>query len=156
MGSTERTILERVKTNCQAIDGTGSYNYDFSDTDAVILGMEPAATAPRSPGIYIFTVETKSSRIKGRTPLNSYSREFVIQIDCWVPRGSESPGDAMLRAVDASSDVMRALENDPTCGGSTHDVQIHALTYDGEQIQIPGYGVASLRVVYEYDEKRGA
>lgn len=156
MASTERTILERVRTNCQAIDGSGSYNFDFSDTDAVILGMEPATTAPRSPGIYIFTVQLNSRRIKGRTPLNSFTREFVIQIDCWVPRGSETSGDAMLQAVDASSDVMRALENDPTCGGVTHDLSINALTYDGEQIQIPGYGVASLRVVFDYDEKRGA
>jgi hypothetical protein len=155
MGSTERTILERVQTNCQAIDGSGSYNYDFSDTDAVILGMEPAATAPRSPGIYIFTVNLDSRRIKGKTPLNSYTRVFVIQVDCWVPRTSEAAGVGMLSAVDASSDVMRVLENDPTCGGVTHDLEINALTYDGEQIQIPGYGVASLRVQYEYNEKRG-
>jgi hypothetical protein len=156
MGSTERTILERIQTNCQAIDGTGSYNFDFSDSDAVILGMEPAATAPRAPGIYIFTVNLDSRRIKGTTPLNSFTRVFVLQVDCWVPRGSGTPGDAMLRAVDASSDVMRALENDPTCGGVTHDLSVNALTYDGDAIQIPGYGVASLRVQYEYNEKRGA
>ena len=156
MGSTERTILERVQTNCRAINGSGSYNFDFSAADAVILGMEPPAAAPRSPGIYIFTVQLNSRRIKGVTPMNSFSREFVIQVDCWVPRGSETIGDAMLRAVDASSDVMRALEADPTCGGVTHDLSINALTYDGEQIQIPGYGVASLRIVYDYNEKRGA
>ena len=155
MGSTERTILERLKTNCAAIDGSGSYNYDFSAADAVVLGSEPASVAPRAPGVYIYPVSVQSSRDGGRTALNRYSRVFVVQLDVWVPRTSETAESAMLAALNAQSDIMRALENDPTCGGSSHDIEIDASAYDGESVQVPGYGVAALRVTIEYTEKRG-
>ena len=156
MGSRERSIIERVRDNCKAIDGSGSYNYDFTPEGSGLLGVEPATTAPRAPGVYIFPDNVDSKRIRNKTPMNSYSREFVIFADVWVPRSSEQPGDPLLSALDASSDIMRALEADPTCGGITHDVEINARQYDGAQLQLPGYGVASLRIVYEYDEKRGA
>ena len=155
MASTERSILERIKVDLAAIDGTGSYNFDFSATDAVVLGTEPATAAPRAPGIYVFTINTNSSRIKGKTPLNSYTREFYVQLDVWVPRTTESNANAMLAALDAQSDVMRALENDPTLGGVVNDLELNGVTYDGEAIQLPGYGVATLRVKVEYNEKRG-
>ena len=155
MGSTEKTILERLKSNCAAIDGTGSYNYDFSTDDSVILGSEPAGIAPRAPGVYIYPIAVQSSRDAGRTALNRYSREFVVQLDVWVPRTSETAENAMLAAVNAQSDIMRALESDPTCGGVAHDIEIDASAYDGESVQVPGYGVAALRVTIEYTEKRG-
>lgn len=155
MGSTERTILERIKTDLAAVDGSGSYNYDFSATDAVLLGTEPAGVAPRAPGIYIFPVSLSSSRVKGKTPLNSFSRVFVVQVDTWVPRTTATAENAMLAAVDAQSDVMRALENDPTLNSTVHDIEVDASAYDGEAIQVPGYGVATLRITVEYHEKRG-
>lgn len=156
MASTERTILERLKTNCASIDGSGAYNYDFSAADAVILGSEPAGVAPRAPGAYIYPISVQSSRDAGRTALNRYSRVFVVQIDVWVPRTAGTAENAMLAAVNAQSDIMRVLENDPTCNGVAHDVEIDASAYDGESIQVPGYGVAALRVTIEYTEKRGS
>ena len=156
MGSTERSILERIRTDCATIDGSGSYNYDFSADDAVILGTEPIGTQPRAPGIYIFPINLNSSRQKGKTPLNSYTRDYMVQVDVWGPRTTETAANAMLAAVDAQSDVMRVLENDPTLGGVVHDLEINAASYDGESIQMPGYGVVTLRVTVEYNEKRGA
>ena len=155
MGSTERSILERMRTDCAAIDGSGSYNYDFSADDAVMLGTEPIGTQPRAPGIYIFPINLNSSRQKGKTPLNSYTRDFTAQIDVWVPRTTETASNAMLAAVDAQSDVMRVLENDPTLNAIVYDLEINAASYDGESIQMPGYGVVTLRVRVEYNEKRG-
>ena len=155
MGSKERNILERIKADCAAIDGSGSYNYDFSATDSVQLGTEPVGAVPRAPGIYIFPLTLQSSRKTGRTPLNSYSRVFNVQIDVWVPRTTEAASSALLAAVDAQSDVMRVLENDPTLNGNCIDLELDASAYDGEAVQVPGYGVATLRVTVEYNEKRG-
>jgi len=155
VASTERSILERIKVDCEAIDGTGSYNYDFSASDSVQLGTEPVGAVPRAPGIYIFPLPVQSSRITGKTPLNSYTRVFNVQIDVWVPRTSEAAANAILAALDAQSDVMRALENDPTLNGSCHDLEISSSAYDGEAVQVPGYGVATLRVTVEYNEVRG-
>tara|TARA_R110002020_G_scaffold102600_10_gene240791 strand:- start:1632 stop:2102 length:471 start_codon:yes stop_codon:yes gene_type:complete len=155
VGSTERSILARLKTNCAAVDGSGAYNYDFSATGSVVLGSEPAGVAPRAPGVYIYPVALQSSRNAGRTPLNRYTREFVVQIDVWVPRTAGTAESAILAAVDAQSDIMRALEADPTCGGVTHDIEIEASAYDGEALQVPGYGIAALKLTLEYHEKRG-
>lgn len=157
MASTERQILERLKANCQAIDGSGTYHYDFAtNPDAVILGMEPVGIAPRAPGIYMFTGPGNSSRDKARTPLNSFAREMTFQINVWVPRTTESAENGMLAALDATSDVRRVIELDPTCGGLVHDVEIDYLNFDGDLVELPGYGVASLRVTCNYHAVRGA
>jgi hypothetical protein len=156
MGSTERSILARIKTDIEGIDGSGSYNYDLSSADAVVMGAEPVGVAPRAPGAYLFPVDVSSSRKQGKTPLNRYSRVFVVQVDVWVPRTAGTAESAILAAVDAQSDVMRALENDPTLNGLVHDLEIDAAAYDGEALQVPGYGVVALRVRVEYSEVRGA
>lgn len=156
MGSTERSLLQRVQTDLQAIDGTGSYNYDFTATDAVILGTEAAGVSPRSPGIYIFPMTISTNQAKGRTPLNRFDRIMMVQIDVWVPRTTETAGNAMLAALDAQSDVMRALENDRSLNNLCHDIEIDASAYDGIEIELPGYGVATLRMTITYSEVAGA
>tara|TARA_Y100001973_G_scaffold64658_3_gene94507 strand:+ start:2783 stop:3250 length:468 start_codon:yes stop_codon:yes gene_type:complete len=153
--SKERNILNRIKTNLAAVDGSGSYTYDFSSSDSVQLGTEPVGAIPRAPGIYIFPMNLQSSRVRGKTPLNSYTRVFNVQIDVWVPRTSEAASNAILAALDAQSDVMKALELDPTLGGECYDLELDAAAYDGEAVQVPGFGVATLRVQVEYNEKRG-
>lgn len=156
MGSTERSLLERVKADLAAIDGTGSYNYDFTPTDAVILGTEQPGTAPRSPGIYIFPMSISTNQTTGRTPMNRFDRVMIVQVDVWVPRTTEAPGNAMLAAVDAQSDVMRALENDRSLNSLAHDIEIDASAYDGLEVELPGYGVATLRMTIMYSEVAGA
>lgn len=156
MGSTERSLLLRVQADLQAIDGTGSYNYDFTATDAVILGIEQPGVAPRAPGIYIFPMTTNTAQTRGRTPLNRFDRVMMVQVDVWVPRTSEAAGNAMLAALDAQSDVMRALENDRALNGLAHDIEIDASAYDGIEVELPGYGVSTLRMTIMYSEVAGA
>jgi hypothetical protein len=80
---------------------------------------------------------------------------MVVQLDVWVPRTAGTAENAMLAALDAQSDVMRVLENDPTVNGKAIDIEVDASSYDSEAIQIPGYGVATLQLIIEYHEKRG-
>lgn len=156
MGSTERTILTRLQTNLQAIDGTGSFNYDFSPADSVVIGSLHVGSAPRAPGIYIQPLRINSSRNAGRTLLRNYDREMTVQIDVFVPRTGEGTANAVLAATDAVSDVMRALEADPTVNGVGRDVELDVTAYDGEQVNLPGYGIGVLQVFIEYAEQRGA
>ncbi len=156
MGSTERSLLTRLKTNLESIDGSGSYNYDFSAADSVIIGSIHIGTAPKAPGIYIAPLRINSSRNAGRTLLRNYDREATIQIDVFVPRTSESSENAVLAAVDAVSDVMRALELDPDVNGLARDVELDVTAYDGEQVQLPGYGSGTIQLFIEYAEQRGA
>ena len=155
MGSTERSILTRLKTNLEAVDGTGGYNYDFSAADSVIIGSIHVGTAPKAPGIYIHPLRINSSRNAGRTLLRNYDRECTVQIDVFVPRTSEASDNAVLAAVDAVSDVMRAIELDPDVNGLARDVELDVTAYDGEQVQLPGYGIGTIQLFIEYAEQRG-
>ena len=96
MGSTERNILNRIKSNLQGIDGSGSYNYNFSTADSVVIGSRHIGSAPRAPGIYINPLSIQSSRNAGRTLLRNYDRELTVQIDVFVPR-TEGPENAVIR-----------------------------------------------------------
>lgn len=155
MGSTEKTILQRLQSNLQAIDGTGAYNFNFSAADSVIIGTLHVGTAPRAPGIYINPLRINSSRNAGRTLLRNYDREATIQIDVFVPRTAETSENAVLAAVDAVSDVMRAVELDPTINGVARDVELDVTAYDGEQVNLPGYGIGTIQLFVEYAEQRG-
>ena len=73
-----------------------------------------------------------------------------------MPRTSESSENAVLAAVDAVSDVMRALELDPDVNGLARDVELDVTAYDGEQVQLPGYGIGTIQLFIEYAEQRGA
>ncbi len=154
MGSTERDILERVKVTLSGITGD-SYNYDFSATDRVVLGSDQEPI--RVPCIYVNPLNTTTAQTPGRTRLRNYDREFSLQVDVFVPSTSAAPGTAILAALDAQSDVMKALENDPTLGAvQARDVEIQASAYDGAELDLPSTGVASLVLRVIYSERRGA
>ncbi len=155
MGSTERSLLQRIKSNLEGIDGTGTYNYDFSAADAVQIGAVMVGTAPRAPGIYIFPLRINSSRNAGRTLLRNYDREATVQIDVFVPRTADSAENAVLAAVDAVSDVMKAIELDPDVNSLARDVELDVTAYDGEAVQLPGYGIGTIQLFIEYAERRG-
>jgi|21_taG_2_1085346.scaffolds.fasta_scaffold00229_15 hypothetical protein len=154
MSSTEQSILSRVKTDLVAIDGSGSYNYDFSGADQVSLAL--AIDPLRVPGVYISPLTTSTSQNAGRTPMNRYDREMVLQIDVFVPTTSSAPGTAILAALDAQSDIMRAIENDRSLGGLVHDVAIDASAYDGAELDRPRMGVSTLRLKINYSEIAGS
>ena len=154
MGSTERSIIERVKTVLATIDGSG-YNYDFSGSDQVGIGMELEPI--RVPGIYLHPLTVATAQTPGKTRLRNYDRNFTVQVDVWVPATSSAPGNAKLAALDAQSDVMKALENDRALGSvGVHDIEVEASAYDGAELDRPGIGVATLLVKVKYSERAGA
>lgn len=147
--------MERLKSNLEAIDGSGSYNYDFSSSGSVQIGALMVGAAPRAPGIYLFPLRINSSRNAGRTLLRNYDREATIQIDVFVPRTADSSENSVLAALDAVSDVMKALELDPEVNNLARDVELDVTAYDGEAVQLPGYGIGTIQLFIEYAEQRG-
>ena len=74
-----------------------------------------------------------------------------------MPATSSAPGNAILAALDAQSDVMKALENDRELGSvGVHDIEVEASAYDGAELDRPGIGVATLLVKVKYSERAGA
>ena len=154
MGSTERDIVVRIKSNLVGITGS-SYNYDFSGSDQVVVGQ--AMGPVRVPCIYIHPLNVATAQTPGRTNLRNYDREFSFQIDVFVPSTSSAPGNALLAALDAGSDVMKALENDRSLGSvGARDIEIDATAWDGHELDRPGVAITSMVLKVMYSERAGS
>lgn len=109
--------MERVKTQLQNINGSGSYTYDVSGSDQVVIGQTFASH--RVPGVYLFTNGTTTKQEAGRTVLTRYDREMKVQIESWVPSTSATAGTALLDALDMQDDIFRAIESDRSLGATS-------------------------------------
>jgi hypothetical protein len=150
----ERAIMLQVQTQLKTINGSGSYTYDVSGDDQVVIGDTFASH--RIPGVYIFANGVSTSQTAGRTVLSRYDREMKIQLEAWTASTSSTPGVALLDAMDLQDDIMRALEGDRSIGGNARDVEIEATAYDGAELDRPGLGMAVLLVTIRYTETAGA
>ena len=143
MGSTEVDILNQVKSNLQGITG-GSYNFDFSASDRVVIGQDQEPV--RVPSLYVHPISVATSQPSGKVNLRSYLREFT----------SSAPGTGLYAALNAGSDVMKALELDRSLSSvGVRDVQIDMSAWDGHELDRPGIGVCSMQVKIIYSEVAG-
>lgn len=153
MGSKERLILGAIKSQLEGIDATGTYTFDLSGDDQVMVG---ATMMPdRIPAIYIYASATQSVISPGRTVLRNYDRTLFVQIEAWVNATTSAVGEAHLRALDIQDDVFKAVESDRTLGGEVDDVILSGQTYDGEALQRPGLGLAVVICQCSYREVGG-
>ena len=150
----ERTIMERVKTQLQNINGSGSYTYDVSGSDQVVIGQ--TFSSGRVPGCYLFTNGTTTKQEAGRTVLTRYDREMKVQIESWVPSTSATAGTALLDALDMQDDIFRAIESDRSLGGNVRDVELEGSTYEGAELDRPALGMVVVILTIRYTETAGA
>ena len=150
----ERTIMERVKTQLQNIDGGSSYTFNVSGSDQVVIGQTFASH--RVPGGYLFTNGTTTKQEAGRTVLTRYDREMKVQIEAWVPSTSAAAGTALLDALDMQDYIFRAIESDRSLGGNVRDVELEATTYEGAEMDRPGLGMVVCLLTIRYTEAAGA
>ena len=109
MPSKERQILERVKTQIQNVNGSGSYSYDLSASDRVVFGDRFAPEA--LPCAYVNLIDINTAQEPGRTLLKRYDRTMQIQIEAWAAVTSSTAGQSILEGCDLMDDIMRALES---------------------------------------------
>ena len=154
MGSKERDILGAIRTQLQAVDATGTYTFDLSGEDRVLIG---ATMLPdRIPAAYIYATATQTAITPGRTVLRNYDRTLIVQIEAWVNATTSSPGEDHLRALDMQDDIFKAVESDRTLGGNVDDVMLSGQTYDGEALQRPGLGLAVIVCQCSYRDVGGS
>lgn len=151
--SVEVDIIERVQTDLQGITG-GGYTYDLSGSDQVVVGETFAPH--RVPGVYVFPGSIRSSQSAGTTLLTAYDRTMTVQIEGWVAPTTDTPGAALLAALNLGSDMMKALENDRTLNDNVHDVEMSMISFDGAELQRPGLGAVVVECVITYRETAGA
>ncbi len=152
--STERTILAAIQTQIQNVNGSGSYTFNLSGTDQVVLGE--SFQPHRVPGCYVYFLNVTTAQTPGTTRLTAYDRTMNVQVEGWCAAENSTPGNAALEAVDLMDDIMRALEADRSLGGSARDIEISASSLDGQELDRPGLGMCILSVVVRYTERAGA
>ena len=154
MPSKERQILERVKTQIQNVNGSGSYSYELSSSDRVVFGDRFAPEA--LPCAYVNLIDINTAQDPGRTVLTRYDRTMQIQIEAWTAVTSSTAGQSILEGCDLMDDIMRALEDDRTLNNLARDVEIRASAFDGQAHERPGLALASIVCSIFYTERAGA
>jgi len=156
--STARSIIENIKSQIATnVNGAGSYTYDLTGTDQVVIGE--SFQPHRVPGAYVFFGGGSTAQTAGTTVLTRYDRTMLCQVEGWVPSDSAAPGEAALDALDLCDDIMRAIETDRTLGllsSGVRDVEIAYNAVDGQELDRPGLGLCILQVTVRYVEKAGA
>ena len=152
--STERTILTAIQTQIQNVNGSGSYTFNLSGADQVVLGE--SFQPHRVPGCYVYFLNVSTAQTGGSTRLNAYDRTMTCQVEAWVAAENSTPGNAALEAVDLMDDIMRALEADRSLDGNARDIEISASSLDGQELDRPGLGLCILQLVVRYTETAGA
>jgi hypothetical protein len=152
--SKERTILAAIRTQIQNVNGSGSYTFDLSGADQVVLGE--SFQPHRVPGCYVYFLNVSTAQTAGTTVLTRYDRTMTCQIEGWVAAENSTPGNAALEAVDLMDDIMRALEADRSLDNNVRDIEISASSLDGQELDRPGLGLCILQLIVRYTETAGA
>lgn len=152
--SKERTILAAIKTQIQNVNGSGSYTFDLSGADQVVLGE--SFQPHRVPGCYVYFLNVSTAQTAAVTVLTRYDRTMTCQIEGWVAAENSTPGNAALEAVDLMDDIMRALEADRSLDSNVRDIEISASSLDGQELDRPGLGLCILQLIVRYTETAGA
>ncbi len=138
MSSQTRGVLGAVKTALQTINGAGSYTYDLSATDKVKLGT-PNMDGSLYPCAWIGAPELRSEH---GPQLGRYRRTLTIPIWGMAAATSSSTEERGLVASDLLDDIAVALETDRTLGSRVLDIIVQGATFDGDEVGIPGVGLA--------------
>ena len=157
MGSRVRDILDRIKVDLSGINGTGSYNYDLSGDDQVIIAqaMDPV----RVTCIYVYSDGMETAQTAGRTLLTQYDRKLRVMCVGYVAGTNDDPGELHLRTWDMLADMQRALEADrglvasgsPLCD----DLELSMRATDGAQVGRPTLGIAVVALAVTFRQDSG-
>jgi len=152
--SVERQIIARVVAQLASINGTGGYRHDVSAADRRVVGriLQPGL----APVVYVFAGPVATEQIGGRTVLTNFDHRFLVQIEGYVQATSQSPGDVLYQALDMLADIRKAIEDDRGLLGLARDVEVSATAFDGEELDLAGYGIAVVELAIIYARKSGA
>lgn len=102
----EWTILDRIKSTIQGITPGGGYNFDFSATDAVIVGQGPSI-----PDVLPFAcIAWAGNRTVHGARLGKYTPTTTLVIGAMVPSSADGSGSRTRAALQAAYDIRKALE----------------------------------------------
>ena len=157
MGCRVRSIMGQIKADLQGIDGTGSYNFDLSGSNQVI--MAAALNPIRVPCVYFYAENEDTAQTPGVTVLTQYDRTLNIQIVGFCASTDDDPEEMHLRTWDLCSDIKVALESDRSLTSGSplcDDLQLRVSALDGEQVGRPSLGIAVVELTVKFRQDSGS
>lgn len=156
MASTASGLLAWVHDYLTAtVDGTGSYTYNLSNADAVVLAgfPSPGQALRDGPMVYVYDEEIESTPGQPMTAWNQEMRVYLLGI----VQGSGTSASYRRNALDLAADLARAFRADRVASGATilatsavHDVRFESETMEGEAMGFRGRGLVLARLTITY------
>lgn len=130
--STEETVLTGISTALAGMSGWSSTR--------IVEGL-PTAAEVRANTAYISPSGCTSVRGDG-ADLTGYKRTMTVDVLIAVPASGQSAGARIRAALAVSALARMAIEASPTIGGVVEDLQVAFAQVSGDELGIPGMGVA--------------
>jgi hypothetical protein len=144
--ATTRSVLLALKAAVQAADGTGSYVYDLSGTDTVILGE--ISDAYKLPQVLIFVDNVTIEPFE----LTTERMRLRVRAVGFVGDGTDTAEGRLLAAADLQQDILRATRADRSLGGTVIDMQREGSAYVAESETGDLFGVADVTITVQWFE----
>lgn len=119
--STDRSILARIVTVLQGINGAGSYTYDVSGTDKVQIGMVPIVPPRVPPCLFVWWQADVNEHGQ---PVGWYRQTTRWGVGGYVSYSAETPQGHVNAVLDLKADVVRALETDRRLNNLVYDLRL--------------------------------
>lgn len=140
MSSTLRAVQSALVSAFQAIDGTGTFTHNLSATGVVQVGVPTLGDGP-VPGLWVHFQSMDGAR---DADLGAYRRTVTFLVEGRVAASSGTLQEQSAIAMDLLSDLLQALEADPTLGGLVQDIETSGAAVVGDLAGVPGIAVAGL------------
>lgn len=144
--STTRAVLTALKSALQGIDGTGSYTYDLSGTDSVVLGE--VADAFKVPQVLLFVDNLTVEPFE----LPTERMRLTVRAVGFVGAASDSAEARLLAAADLQQDIFLATRADRSLGATVIDVRREAGVYQYQAETGDLFGVADVTITVDWYE----
>ena len=133
MASHVRTIMGKVILAFQAINGAGSYSYDFSTTGRVQIGM-PTEADGHDIMMWLDIADISSEH---GPELGGFKRTLTIDVMARAKTNSRSEAEQVLDASDLANEMVIAIEADRGLGGNVNDLIYRTTPLSGSALGFP-------------------
>ncbi len=144
--ATTRSVLVALKAALQAVDGSGSYTYDLSGADSVILGE--VTDAFKLPQVLLFVDNVVVEPFE----LTTERMRLSVRAVGFVGASTDTAEGRLLAAVDLQQDILAATRTDRSLGGTVIDMQRSASAYQYEAETGDLFGVADVTITVQWFE----
>lgn len=150
MPAIENTVLNRLKVIFSQDYSSGFSGYDLSGAGSVVIGsIDLAPVIPCCCVVFVDTI------IRTGRSMGFYQGDIRFQIVAYT--GGSTLEDKVSNALNLAADLSKAITSDRSLGlsGTIEDCVISRTALSGEEIGVPGVGVALCALTITFSNEFG-